>query len=310
MISSVVSPAYRAQVDLLLRVMPHVAKEDCFALKGGTAINMFLWNMPRLSVDIDLTYLPFDDRSTAMKSIAAALHRIKDRIDAAIQGCKTNIAPQTDGQEAKLTCQHQGAQIKIEVNTTIRGHLFAPQEMDVTDAVEEAFRRFVSMRVVAPAELFGGKICAALDRQHPRDLFDIHQLYAQVGLSDDIRQGFLVYLLSSNRPIHEMIRPNFLDQRRAFETQFAGMTQEPFTYEDFEAARERLVKDIHSGLSDTDRRFLLSFKSGDPDWSLFPYERLKDLPAVQWKFSNIQTLKSNNPAKHAEQLKALEARLS
>lgn len=304
-----ISPQYRAQVDLLLQVMPHVAKEDCFALKGGTAINMFLWNMPRLSVDIDLTYLPFDDRATAMENIAAALHRIKARIDAAIPECKTNIAPQGDGQEAKLTCQIPGAQIKIEVNTTIRGQVFDTREMDVSDAVESEFGRFVSMRVVAPAELFGGKICAALDRQHPRDLFDIHQLFAQGGLSDDIRQGFLVYLLSSNRPIHEMIRPNFLDQRRAFETQFAGMTQQPFTYEDFEAARERLVKDIHTGLSDPDRRFLLSFKSGEPDWSLFPHERLKDLPAVQWKLSNIQTLKSRNPAKHAEQLKALKDRL-
>lgn len=309
MTSTVISPAYRAQVDLLLQVMPYVAKEDCFALKGGTAINMFLWNMPRLSVDIDLTYLPFDDRNTAMKTIAAALHRIKDRIDTAIQGCKTGIVPQTDGQEAKLTCQHQGAQIKIEVNTTIRGHLFAPQAMDVADAVEDTFRRFVSMRIVASAELFGGKICAALDRQHPRDLFDIHQLYAKGGLSDDIRQGFLVYLLSSNRPIHEMIRPNFLDQRRTFETQFAGMTQEPFGYEDFEAVRERLVQDIHAGLSEADRRFLLSFKSGEPEWNLFPHERLKDLPAVLWKLSNIQSLKSHNPAKHAEQLKALEERL-
>jgi predicted nucleotidyltransferase component of viral defense system len=309
MISPAISPAYRAQVDLLLQVMPHVAKEDCFALKGGTAINMFVWNMPRLSVDIDLTYLPFDDRNTAMENIAQALHRIKGRIDAAIPGCKTAIAPQSDGQEAKLTCQLQGAQIKIEVNTTIRGHLFAPQDMDVADAVEEAFGRFVSMRVVAPAELFGGKICAALDRQHPRDLFDIHRLFAGDGLTDDIRQGFLAYLLASNRPIHEMIRPNFLDQRRAFETQFAGMTQEPFSYEDFEAARERLVQELHAGFTDTDRHFLLSFKSGEPDWSLFPHERLKDLPAVQWKLSNIQTLKSRNPAKHAEQLKALEERL-
>jgi predicted nucleotidyltransferase component of viral defense system len=309
MTSPVISPAYRAQVDLLLQVMPHVAKEDCFALKGGTAINMFVWNMPRLSVDIDLTYLPFYDRTTAMANISEALRRIKARIETAIPSCKATIAPQSDGQEAKLTCQLQGAQIKIEVNTTIRGHLFEPQEMDVADAVEEAFGRFVSMRVVAPAELFGGKICAALDRQHPRDLFDIHQLFAGDGLSDDIRQGFLAYLLASKRPIHEMIRPNFLDQRRAFETQFAGMTQEPFSYEDFEAARERLVQELHAGFTDTDRRFLLSFKSGEPDWSLFPHERLKDLPAVQWKLSNIQTLKSQNPAKHAEQLKVLEERL-
>lgn len=304
-----ISPLYHAQVDLLLQVMPHVAKEECFALKGGTAINMFVWNMPRLSVDIDLTYLPFDDRATTMKNIAAALRRIQERIEAAIPGCKAAIAPQNDGQEAKLTCQLQSAQIKIEVNTTIRGHLFAPKEMDVADAVEEEFGRFVSIRVVSPAELFGGKICAALDRQHPRDLFDIHRLYAEGGLTADIRQGFLTYLLSSNRPLHEMIRPNFLDQRRAFETQFSGMTQEPFSYEDFEAARERLVKDVHSGLSDKDRRLLLSFKNGEPDWSLFPHERLKDLPAVQWKLSNIQKLKKQNPAKHSEQQKALEERL-
>jgi hypothetical protein len=179
----------------------------------------------------------------------------------------------------------------------------------VADVVEKEFERFVSMRVVSPAELFGGKICAALDRQHPRDLFDIHRLYAEGGLTNDIRQGFLAYLLSGNRPLHEMIRPNFLDQHRAFKTQFSGMTQEPFSYEDFEAARERLVKDIHAGLSDTDRRLLLSFKRGEPDWSLFPHERLKDLPAVQWKLSNIQTLKSRNLAKHTEQLKALEERL-
>lgn len=304
-----ISSQYRAQVDLLLQVMPHVTKEDCFALKGGTAINMFVWNMPRLSVDIDLTYLPFDDRATAMENIATALRRIKERIETSNPGCKASTAPQSDGQEAKLTCQIPGAQIKIEVNTTIRGHLFDPQEMDIAEAVESEFGRFVSMRVVAPAELFGGKICAALDRQHPRDLFDIHRLFALGGLTGEIRQGFLAYVLSGNRPLHEMLRPNFLDQRRAFETQFFGMTQEPFSYENFEAARERLVKEIHTGLSDADRRLLLSFKNGQPDWSQFPYARLKDLPAVQWKLSNIQTLKSRNPAKHAEQLKALEERL-
>ena len=309
MISPVISPVYRAQVDLLLQVMPHVAKEDCFALKGGTAINMFVWNMPRLSVDIDLTYLPFDDRNSALQNIVQALHRIKERIDSAIPGCKTAIAPQSDGQQTKLICHLRSAQIKIEVNTTIRGHLHAPQEMDVADGVEEAFGRFVSMWIVSPSELFGGKICAALDRQHPRDLFDIYKLFAEGGLSDNIRQGFLAYLLASNRPIHEMIRPNFLDQRRAFETQFAGMTLEPFSYEDFEATRERLVQELHAGFTDTDRRFLLSFKSGNPDWSLYPNERLKDLPAVQWKFRNIQTLRTHNPDKHAEQLKALEDRL-
>ena len=191
----------------------------------------------------------------------------------------------------------------------MRGHIFAPKEMDIAEAVESEFGRFVSMKVVSPAELFGGKICAALDRQHPRDLFDIHLLFENGGLTEDIRQGFLIALLSSPRPIHEMICPNFLDQRRTFETQFAGMTEEPFTYNDFEATRERLITDIRTGFTDKDRQFLLSFKSGEPDWSLFLHNKLKDLPAVKWKLANIQKLKAKNPEKHAEQLKALKERL-
>lgn len=304
-----ISPSYRAQVDLLLQVMPHVAKEECFALKGGTAINMFIWDMPRLSVDIDLTYLPFDDRMTAMSNIATALDRIKERAEKAIPNCTVRLAPQSDGQETKITCQTPNAQIKIEVNTTMRGHVFTPKNMDVADAVEEEFGRFVSMNIVHEAELFGGKICAALDRQHPRDLFDVARLFETGGITNEIRQGFLIGLLSSSRPIHEMIRPNFLDQRRAFETQFAGMSETPFSYEDFETTRERLVEEIHAGLAETDRAFLLSFKNAEPDWPLFPYEKIKDLPAVKWKLSNIETLKANNPVKHAEQLKALEERL-
>ena len=55
-----ITPAspYYAQVRLLVRELPVVAKETCFALKGGTALNLFVRDMPRLSVDIDLAYVP------------------------------------------------------------------------------------------------------------------------------------------------------------------------------------------------------------------------------------------------------------
>jgi predicted nucleotidyltransferase component of viral defense system len=304
-----ISPAYRAQVDLLLQVLPHVAKEDCFALKGGTAINLFVRDMPRLSVDIDLTYLPFNDRATAMTGITEALRRIKGRIETAIPASRANMVPQSDGQEAKLTCQVQGAQIKIEVNTIIRGHVLPPRMMDVTATVEAEFSRFTSINVVSHAELFGGKICAALDRQHPRDLFDVHHMLTNEGYTDDIRLGFMALLISHSRPLHEMIQPNFLDQAKVFESQFAGMAFTPFSYADFEATRERLVQEIKQGWTDSDRAFLLSFKRGAPDWSLLPLESLSKMPAVLWKLSNIQKLKQQNPDKHAEQLKALEERL-
>ena len=227
----------------------------------------------------------------------------------AIQSCRVSLAPQSDGQEAKLICQTQAAQIKVEVNTTIRGNLFPPRMMDVADKVETEFGRFVSVNVISHAELFGGKICAALDRQHPRDLFDIRQMFADEGLTDEIRMGFLALLLSHSRPIHEMIRPNFQDQEKVFETRFSGMALAPFSYADFEAARECLVQEINDRWTDNDRTFLIGFKQGKPDWSLLPLENLSRLPAVQWKLLNIQKLMKQNPGKHREQLKALEDRL-
>lgn len=72
-----ISPDYKAQVRLLLMVLPYVAEEAVFALKGGTAINLFHRDFPRLSVDIDLTYLPTEHRKTALQGIANGLSRIK-----------------------------------------------------------------------------------------------------------------------------------------------------------------------------------------------------------------------------------------
>ena len=67
------SEQFRQQAALLIRTIPLVAAETCFALKGGTAINLFVRDMPRLSVDIDLTYLLVEDRPTSLANIDAAI---------------------------------------------------------------------------------------------------------------------------------------------------------------------------------------------------------------------------------------------
>jgi predicted nucleotidyltransferase component of viral defense system len=79
---------YRRQVALLVRALPLVAVETCFALKGGTAINLFVRDMPRLSVDIDLTYVPVGDRKTSLKEIDAAMRRMASRIEAGVRGAR------------------------------------------------------------------------------------------------------------------------------------------------------------------------------------------------------------------------------
>jgi len=305
-----ISTVYRAQVDLLIRVLPHVAKEKSFALKGGTAINLFVRDMPRLSVDIDLTYLAFDARDVALREICDALRRIKDRLEKAIPGLTATVPSQSGGQEAKLICRSADATIKIEVNTAMRGCLWPVRKLEITSAAQHEFKKSAIVDIVSSGELYGGKICAALDRQHPRDLFDIHQLLTNEGITEEIRLGFLASLLSHPRPIHEVIRPHSQDQRNLFEKGFAGMAIAPFTYDDFEAARKQLVETIHARLTHDDRAFLTSFKNGEPNWALFPLKSLRDLPAVQWKLLNIQNLKQKDSAKHAAQLQALEKALS
>ncbi len=293
-----ISQIYRAQVDLLLQVLPYVAKEEIFALKGGTAINLFVREMPRLSVDIDLTYLPVDSRDNALRNIGEALNRIKADIGKNIPEVSVHPVPLHGDTDVKLNCQSRNAQIKIEVNTITRGNIFPTELMQVVDSVQDEFGKFAAINVVSLAELYGGKICAAVDRQHPRDLFDVKLLFENEGITDNIWEGFKIGLISHYKPVNELLTPILKDQKPAFEKQFAGMTFEPFTYDDYESTRKTLVDSIQQRLTDNDKKFLLSFETGVPEWDLFPYALIKELPAVKWKLQNIQKLGEINLKKH------------
>jgi predicted nucleotidyltransferase component of viral defense system len=296
---------YRSQVDLLLTILPVVAQEKIFALKGGTAINLFVHDMPRLSVDIDLTYVVIeDDRATALAKISDAFDRIEKGIKKTVTGISITRVPGSQGEDVKLNCQTNSAHIKIEVNTTTRGVVLPVRELPVADTVQNEFKKFAAMNVVSNAELYGGKICAALDRQHPRDIFDMHVFYLSELISDEIKQGFVMFLLSHARPMHELISPHLLDQRETFDKQFTGMTTIPFSYETFGQVRMKLVGDLQKILTPQDRKFLMTFMTGEPNWSLFPLP-VQHLPAIKWKLQNINTLKEKNPDKHKKVLDAL-----
>jgi predicted nucleotidyltransferase component of viral defense system len=299
---------YMDQADLLLQVIPHIAKEKTLALKGGTAINLFLRDMPRLSVDIDLTYIPIDDRETSLTNISDALGRIKEQITKSFPGI--TVSNHTlDWNDAKLFIQSQNAQIKIEVNTITRGILHPVRLLQINDEVQDRFKKFAAIQVVSDAEIYGGKICAALDRQHPRDLFDLYLLFQESGYNENIKNGFIQALVSHMRTMHEVLRPHLLDQRSAFEKQFQGMSDIEFTYEDLETTREELIETVNSSLSELDCSFLLSFKQGDPNWDMFPVAGLKDMPAVKWKLHNLKKLMKSNPQKHKELIHKLESLL-
>lgn len=282
---------YKRQVALLLNVLPEVAKETCFALHGGTAINLFVRNMPRLSIDIDLTYIPIENRADTLLNITQALERIKSNIERVIPDVKV-LHQQKN---LKLQVSSNFAQIKVEVNQAMRGVIDESKKMILCKTAQDEFDVFCAIQITPFEQLYGGKICAALDRQHPRDLFDVKYLLKNEGFTAVIKKGFLLSLLSSNRPINEMLYPNFLDQQLVMANQFEGMSNELFNYQDFEETREALLEIIHEKLTDRDKEFLLSFKNLTPDWSIYDFEKF---PAVQWKLQNLQKLKDNNSVKY------------
>ena len=116
-----------------------------------------------------------------MTGITAGLGQIREALAKSGRAIETTIVPQSDGQESKFLCRSADAQIKVEVNTTIRGCLQPPENKPVVRAAQEEFGLFAAINVVSRGELSGVKICAALDRQHPRDLFDVHQLFEKGG---------------------------------------------------------------------------------------------------------------------------------
>jgi predicted nucleotidyltransferase component of viral defense system len=285
---------YKRQVALLIRVLPLVTAEACFALKGGTAINLFIRDLPRLSVDIDLTYLPVAPRPQSLADINAAMRRIAGKIKTVLpdaQIAETN----TENTVVKLTVRSQGVQIKIEVTPVLRGCVFEPELMSVKPAVEEAFG-FAEARIVSFADLYAGKIVAALDRQHPRDLFDVRDLLANEGITDDLRQAFIVYLLSHDRPMSEVLSPTLTNIESAFAHGFSGMTRHPVQLADLLAARVALIESVVGGMSPNHRRFLVSFEGGDPAWDLLGLPNASELPAVRWRQQNLDKLPANKRA--------------
>lgn len=246
--------------------------------------------MPRLSVDIDLTYIPIEDRSTSLKNIIKALGNIKTNIERVVPKVKITLKQEN----LKLQVTTAKAQIKIEVNQINRGILGDVVKLPLCEKAQEEFGAFCAISLVSLGQLYGGKICAALGRQHPRDLFDVKDLMQNEGFTKDIKEGFVLCLLSSNRPLNEMLQPNLIDQRETMINQFEGMSSETFTYEDFESSRVQLIEVIHQTLTEKDKEFLLSFNKGAPDWSIYNFERF---PAVQWKLQNLNRLKVRNPEK-------------
>ena len=289
----------------MLRVMPHVAAEVCFALKGGTAINLYVRDMPRLSVDIDLTYLPLESRDVTLANIGNALHRIAEAIRRTVPGVRVQeIRAGGAAHASKLSISTAEATIKIEPNLVLRGTVFSPVERELSEQAEALFELSATTNTLAVADLYAGKLCATLDRQHPRDIFDVKILMENEGITDEIRTAFIIYLASHDRPMSELLDPNKKDFRKIFEQEFAGMAADDVEYDELVAVREKLIETIRKTMTGNEKKFLLSIKQGEPDWDLIPVADIDQLPGLQWKLINIRKMKKE---KQTESLRKLQS---
>jgi predicted nucleotidyltransferase component of viral defense system len=294
--------AYKKQAALLLKVLPEIAVEKSFALHGGTAINLFELDMPRISIDIDLTFTLFGERKKDLQIIRFLLDELKKRIIKRIPTI-TFSNPIEAAENLKINCTTKDATIKIEVNQINRGLIAPTRLMPLCGKAQEEFDSFCEMPVVSPEQLWGGKIIAALDRQHPRDLFDINNLLSTIGFTDDIKRGFIFFLLCGKRPIHEILNPQLNNQEPLFDSQFDGMTDQLFTYKEYEIVRKQLIESVCKSLNKEDKKFLLAFVKGEPNWDNVNYS---EYPSIKWKLLNIDRFKTTNPEKFHEQVAELE----
>lgn len=301
------NPVYLETARLLTQVAPLVFVDDTFALKGGTAINLFVRDMPRLSVDLDLVFADHTpSREQALARINEAIRQAAERLSQ--RGFQTH-APAADIGETKLLVRRGRIEVKVEVNFVMRGTVQPVQRASLTPVARDVLMADLDVPVVSLEDVYGGKLVAALDRQHPRDLFDVMQLFEHEGITPGIRRAFVVYLASSNRPIHEVLFPSMRDIRQDYTNNFSGMTAEPVPLDALLAARERLARELQQGLDANERRFLLSLVAATPDWSLLGIAHLEHLPGIRWKLRNLAQLQKTNVKQFAEQADALAIRL-
>lgn len=279
---------FRERLQLLTDLLPAVAREPRFALKGGTAINLFEHDLPRLSVDVDLSWLPVGNYAEDRRAITAALDAIAGALRA--PPLRLHVVPSApagaDG-VTRVIASRPGARVQIETTPVMRGTVHPIRVMAVQPRVQAEFG-FAQMQVLAFADLYAGKLAAALSRQHPRDWFDVGLLLESGRLDAALWRTFMVYLAVSPKPAAEMLAPGVpIDFAEVFERQFRGMSAQPITAESLLQSRENLLARLPELMDAACCDFLVSLEREAPDFGLIDLLQAAELPGVRRKLQNL-----------------------
>jgi len=129
---------YKQQVGLLLKIIPTLAEIDNFAIHSGTAINFYMLDLPRYSVDIDVTYIPITPREESFEGIHKGLSDLKEKIKSVVPDITITEKPN------KIYCSQKGVMVKIEVSGTKKGTVQKNPFENVFTRIDKTVKRAVS----------------------------------------------------------------------------------------------------------------------------------------------------------------------
>lgn len=301
------NPNYVDTVRLLLAIAPAVFASGRFAMKGGTALNLFVQEMPRLSVDIDLVFVDHRaDRPSALQTIAQELAAVQSAL--ADKGYRAHLPANAEGDDVKLVVSDEATQVKVEVNIVFRGTVLPVESRPLVPSAQELFTTDLAVPVLATAELYGSKLVAAMDRQHPRDIFDVMHMLDHFGWQASVIDCFVAYLAGHNRPVHEVLFPKAKPLEPAFTNEFSGMTRNVIELDALAHVQARLLEELPRQLTAAHREFLLTTVQGSPAWERMTMQHLHELPALKWKLMNLAQLRKRSAARFEAQHQLLTER--
>ena len=296
--------AYKEQVELLMTVMGIMDWDGCFALKGGTALNFFYAEMPRLSVDIDLVYLPVNSRQEALREIRATLREYQKKF----LGLGFSAIMTKGGEDhsvPKLVIARGEVAIKIEPNTIIRGSFYPVTKRSLMPGVSRLFGQELEVACLERRELLAGKLVAMLDRQHPRDIFDMMCFMEEQPSLEILRDPLMGYLLQAGCSFSEVLNPNLKNIEEVFHSSFQGMTRKTVALQDLVKCRATIIKKLPAILGCEFEEFLISLLERKPKWKLLPYKNIEDYPGIRWKVLNINKMSAEKVRKELQSIKAV-----
>ena len=151
------SQNFKEQVRLLLDVLTMATADNRIALKGGTAINLFVQDFPRLSVDIDLVYLALEDRDESLQNMSNIMRNVANTINAS-KAIKADLKLTKEGIVKQILVIRQTTAIKIELNLVIRGSLYAPIYLELSKKAQNEFQKYMTIQCLQFEELYAGTL--------------------------------------------------------------------------------------------------------------------------------------------------------